>query len=89
MGKLWSVVQVLYVGKSLANPAKWKNLQVVMNGGLLTVLLSLDKLAPVGLQLSDADVYQVAEAIGVIGVMINTYLINATSDKVGFRPSSK
>jgi len=86
MAKFWYLIEVLYQGKSLKNPAKWKNLQTVMNGGLLAVLVAMAKLLPETMHLSDADAYQIAEAVGIIGVMVNGYLTHATSEKVGFKP---
>ena len=85
MSKFWALIEVLYVGKSLKNPAKWKNLQTAMNGGLLAVFVAIAKLLPDTMNLSDADAYQIAEAAGIIGVMVNGYLTHATSDKVGFK----
>jgi len=89
MGKFWALIEVLYVGKSLKDPAKWKNLQSTLNGGLLTVLLATGRLLPETLNLSDADLYQIAEAVGIIGVAINTYLTMATSEKVGISRKSR
>jgi len=89
MSKFWALIEALYVGKSLNNPAKWKNLQTAMNGGLLVVFVSLAKLLPDTMHLSDADAYQIAEAAGIIGVMINGYLTHATSDKVGIKPRAR
>lgn len=85
MAKFWYLIEVLYQGKSLKNPAKWKNLQTAMNGGLLAVFVALTKLLPDTMHLSDADAYQIAEAAGIIGVMLNGYLTHATSDKIGFK----
>lgn len=89
MAKLWALIEALYVGKSLKNPEKWKNLQTALNGGLLTVFIALGKLLPETLHLTDADLYQIAEAAGIIGVAINGYLTHATSDKVGIKPKSR
>jgi len=89
MDKLWAIIEALYVGKSLKNPEKWKNLQTALNGGLLTVFLALGKLLPDTMHLTDADLYQIAEAAGIIGVMLNGYFTHATSDKVGIKPRSR
>lgn len=95
MAKFWALIEVLYQGRQLANPAKWKNAQTLLNtsgggGGLLVLLDALSKLLPENAQLTSADIYQIGEAVAIIGVTgVNAYLTNATSDKVGIKPRNR
>ncbi len=69
---------VLKQGRSLANPAAWKNAQVIAN--LLSALVVLLNVLGVHFGLDSDSVNLVA---GGIAALANAYLTTATSEKVG------
>jgi len=79
------LIEALQKGKELADPATWKNRQNTMN--LVIAVMSLIafglRLAGVDLKLSDDQLTGIAEAVAVILGVVNMFLINATSKKVG------
>jgi hypothetical protein len=79
------LIEALQKGKELADPATWKNRQNTMN--LIIAVMSLItfglRLAGVDLQLTDDQLTGIAEAVAVILGVVNMFLINATSKKVG------
>jgi hypothetical protein len=91
MGKLWAIIEVLYQGKSLSDPAKWKKVQTLFTT-ILTILGGLKVLLPEELQLqfNDAALDQIANAVMIIGIgVVNVYGTVATTDKIGLNPKSK
>ena len=85
MFKIFAAVEALQAGKSLANPNVWKQRQSALNT-LVTVLGALRVFLPEQMQFTDADVMQIAEGVSLIGWgLVNWYLINATSTKVGIK----
>lgn len=72
----------LMAGKSLGNLSTWKNTQTAVNAVtvVLTFLLYMfkDKI-----DMSVEDVEKLAAVVVTIVGLFNTYLINATSEKVG------
>jgi hypothetical protein len=94
MSKLVAIIEVLYQGKELADPAKWKNRQVLLNtagggGGLWLLLSSLNDLLPEGHTLSSGDIYNIGEAVAIIGgAIVNWYFTHATTTKIGFKSKS-
>lgn len=69
---------VLKQGRSLANPAAWKNVQVLSN--LLSALIVLLNAFGVHFGLDSDSVHLIA---GGIAAIANAYLTTATSEKVG------
>lgn len=80
-----ALCRALIAGESLADPAIWKNRQMVINAlmtiaGVLSPVLTL-------LGFSADDVLVLVTAAAIIGGVINGYLTVATTDKIGFRCS--
>jgi len=88
MGKMWAIVNALYQGRSLANPAAWKNVQIGTNA-LLVVLGLIPAFLP-ELGWTDLQMERIAQAIMIIGgSVVNAYFTVATSDKVGMAKKAK
>ena len=86
MGKFLAALEVLRQGKSVSDPAAWKNGQitVAMLTGFLGALLGLARAFGVDLPLSDEQVATVASGmLAVTGLLVHPVLTVATSDKVG------
>jgi len=72
--------RALRAGESLADPATWKSRQLRLTA-ILTLLYFLVKVLPV--ELSPDDINAIADAIALLGGLINGYLTVATTEKVG------
>ncbi len=75
--------KALMAGKSLSKAEEWKNVQTAVNSVtvILTFLLYLfkDKVS-----MTEGDIELLAGVIVTLVGLFNTYLVNATSKKVGF-----
>ena len=80
---------VLEAGRSLKNPAAWKNGQTALNSGILAILMSLKTFLPPEYQPSDDVLYNVGLILGAAGALVNMYLTTATSEKVGISKTCK
>jgi uncharacterized membrane protein len=90
IGKIFAaigkILGALKAGEELADPAGWKNRATTAN--LLVVVLSaIAYLATMatGVQLPDDVIADVAQAVAITLGLVNAYIINATSKKVGFK----
>lgn len=91
MGKLWAVIEVLYQGKQLSNPAAWKKNQVLFTT-LGTMVASIITLLPPELKVQFNEIAQadIVQAIAIIGIgVVNVYGTFATTTKIGPKPKSK
>lgn len=77
------VTKALKAGESLKDPATWKNRQLLMN--ILSILVATG-LKFAGLAIPEADINAIIYGIVILITTINTYLIPATSEKVGVGP---
>lgn len=79
------LIEALQAGKELANPSTWKNRQTTTNliVAILGLLLFGMRMAGIDLQLTDAQLIGIAEAVAVLLGLINMFLTTATSKKVG------
>lgn len=82
---LFELLEALQAGKSLKDPAKWKNRATTIN--LLVVILgavvSALRLADIDIPLDDEQLKMVAEGLAVFLGLANSYMHLATSTKVG------
>lgn len=74
--------KVLRVGERLTKAETWKNRQTLINV-LSTALGLVVVFFPDLVNVSEEDIISVATGIAVVVGAVNTYLINATSKKVG------
>ena len=76
--KITAIFGVFRAGREVANPAAWKNAQLVCN--LLVALVALAAAFGFDLGLSDAEI---AGGAAFITAVVNGILVVATSEKVG------
>lgn len=91
MEKLWALIEVLYQGKSLSNPEKWKRTQALITS-LGAIVGSIKLLLPPELQaqFGDEAINHIVDAIAIIGIgVVNVYGTYSTSNKVGIPVKSK
>jgi hypothetical protein len=88
MSKLFSLIDVLYQGKTLSDPALWKNRQSLTNAltALLGALAGLLPAIGVDLEVTHEQIMAITGGIVAIAGVFNGYLTIATSDKVGLPP---
>jgi hypothetical protein len=83
-GAIGKMLGALKAGEELSNPAGWKNRATTVN--LLVVVLSaIAYLATwaTGVPIPDDVIADAAQAIAITLGLVNAYLFNATSKKVG------
>ena len=86
MTKLIALINSLYKGSSLTDPAKWKNRTIKANLiAFLASLIALGAAYGFGIPVTEADLAIIASA--VISV-VNIIMQMATSEKVGLRPKN-
>lgn len=78
--KLFAAAEAVQAGKSLQDPAKWKNRQLTLNA-LLIIIGTAARFA--NLELSESDLNAISYGITILLSVINVYFIPATSEKVG------
>ena len=90
-----SIFEALKVGKSLKNPAGWKNIQITSSlvGAILTFVVHIMPLFGVSLPI-DGDTVQtvikpVSDGVAAILFLFSAYLTPATSERVGLPTTSK
>ena len=81
------IINALKVGEQLKYPAKWKNRQATTNlvGALIASILVVLRWWRPDLVIPDEVSDFIVEGIGGVLVLVNYYLIKATSSKVGFK----
>jgi len=80
--KIKLMLAVLKKGKELADPAGWKNTQVMTNVIASVITAALASFAP-GWDLSEGTILLVSGVISGVLAIINIYFTYATSKKVG------
>lgn len=83
MDKFFAIIEALYQGKSLKDPAVWKDRHMVINA-ILTILGVIIMFKP-DLPISGEAMDSIAGGIATVLGLISAYLIPATSEKVGLR----
>jgi len=86
--KLKLMYQVLEQGKNLADPAKWKNAQVLANG-LMVIMATVGSMLPEAYRFEDTTMQNLAFLLGGVGSLANTYLTVATTNKIGLKPKGE
>jgi len=83
MNKLWLIVEALYAGKELKNPAAWKQFGLLINvfGVIITALIGL---VP-DLVVLDVDKQNIVEGFASLAFILNMYLYPATTKKIGVK----
>jgi len=81
MNTLILLFRALRAGESLADPATWKNRQLISTA-ILAILYFLVKVLPVDISPDDLNI--IADGIALLGCLANGYLTVATTDKIGF-----
>lgn len=83
MQHLISLYRVLHAGESLADPATWKNFQLLVNAalGVIGVIAGMHP----EWALSEGDINALAIGCGIVGFVANGYLTMATTEKIGFK----
>lgn len=85
--KLFIAADALKAGQSLQNPAKWKNVQLIMTPMLVIVSAIFVFL---GVDLDEHQVNAIAFGLSTLGtILFNAYFTVATTDKIGVQPKSK
>ena len=74
--------KALMAGKSLTNVAAWKNAQTAVNS-VTVVLTFVLYLVRDKFEMTEEDIKLFAGVVVTLVGLFNTYLINATSEKVG------
>lgn len=81
--KLNAAVDALQAGKQLENPSTWKTTQASM-GPILVILGVVVQF--VDFPLTGGQLNAIAFGVATIGVLLNSYLTVATTDKLGVTP---
>ena len=83
MNKFWLIIEALYAGKELKNPAAWKQYGLLVNvfGVILTSLIGL---VP-ELNVLDVDKQSIVEGFATLAFIANGYLTVATTKKIGIK----
>jgi len=86
LDKLFAAANAVKAGESLKNPASWKNIQTLMNA-FLVILGTIPVF--VDIEISDAQLNAIAYGLATLAGVVNVYITNATSDKVGLPAQGK
>ena len=81
-------IKALQVGQELKDPAKWKAGQDLTNKVYVVLIFAVGLIRTQvdDLQVTDAQLLAIAGAIGAILAVINSFLTNATTKKIGIKP---
>lgn len=80
LDKIFAAATALKAGEELKNPAVWKNRQSLMN--IFLVILGVVPVF-IDINITDAELNSIAFGLVTLVGVINTYITNATSKKVG------
>lgn len=80
MEKIFALAGAIKSGECLANPEAWKNRQTLLNA-----FLSFIGLVPImtNIEMSEVEINNTAYFLSASAGLINMYITNATSKKVG------
>lgn len=86
LDKLFAAAEAIQAGKSLEDPAKWKNVTLLMGpiGIILTTIVNFTNLS-----FDDQAIRAINYGICTLGVGLYSYFTAATSEKVGLPPRNK
>lgn len=84
MGKIFTIIDVLYQGKQLSRRVAWKRGQMLTNA-VLAIVGGLALFLPEQFHLSHEDIVDISKAVIAIGVSVNGYLTPATTTTMGFK----
>ena len=87
MNKFFLIIEALYAGKELKNPAAWKQFGLLVNtfGIIITSLIGL---AP-DLVVLDVDKQNIVEGFASLAFVLNMYLYPATTKKIGLKSNER
>jgi hypothetical protein len=81
------IMKAMEVGEELKDPAKWKNTQdtATLVSVIIAAIISVAKLAGYELPINDDQLVVIAGIVASCLGLANSYLIKATSRKVGLK----
>lgn len=78
--KLFAAADALQAGKSLQDPAKWKNRSLLVVP--FTIILSVT-FKFMGLELDEQTINLISSGLAALAVILHSYFTIATTDKLG------